>query len=343
MSQAGLFLGLNPDSYMLLATALLSAVIMAVLGHLMSIRVVEQQRAERAARNVPPPPSPTSRPSPAKSSGPNATLDLHGILNSKNTTKEEEYSRQRGGPVRSLRSKRTVKKADGGTETISEATPFYDCETFVGEEGEIVTFDTLWNRMGVPDRNPFEGGNSQGEGGCGVGEGARVLREPPYLKLSELVKPRVLQYYVKKQAQCYATPAANACFAIPPRALSALAVATINNLIVGCGGLATIILSGKGLKRMDAEAFCAKHMRDGGGGGRIFVKEHRVLVSNSNESTVALVRQLKDTIRGQMQRLIHVDFSAEVVKELRRFKIEAYRYDDGDAGGFEKALDGLKF
>ena len=110
MSQAGLFLGLNPDSYMLLATALLSAVIMAVLGHLMSIRVVEQQRAERAARNVPPPPSPTSRPSPAKPSGPNATLDLHGILNSKNTTKEEEHSRQRGGPVRSLRSKRTVKK-----------------------------------------------------------------------------------------------------------------------------------------------------------------------------------------------------------------------------------------
>ena len=114
MSQAGLFLGLNPDSYIVLVTVLLSAVVMAVMDHLMSIRVVEQ-RAQRAARNgggggIPPPPSPTSGPSPAKPSGPNSTLDLHGILNGKSSTKEEEYARQRGGPVRSLRSKRTVKK-----------------------------------------------------------------------------------------------------------------------------------------------------------------------------------------------------------------------------------------
>ena len=163
-------------------------------------------------------------------------------------------------------------------------------------------------------------------------------------QLSEL-EPHSLQKYVKIQTRAYAAPPFYACFVIPqlpPCALSALAVATLNSLIVGCGGLATIILSGKGLKRKDAKDFCARHLRDGGGGGggQIFAKEHRVLVSNSKESTVALVRQLKDTIRGNVQRLVHVDFSGEVVKELRRFKIEAYRYDGGGVG-IEKALDGV--
>ena len=64
-----------------------------------------------------------------------------------------------------------------------------------------------------------------------------------------------------------------------------------------------------------------------------------MLVSNSNESTVALVRQLKDTIRGANQRLVHLDFSENVVKELRRFKLEAYKYGEGgDDVGIEDIL-----
>ena len=63
--------------------------------------------------------------------------------------------------MRSLRYKRTVKQGSGEVATTTEAVPFYDCETFIGEGGQTVTFDTMWERIGVPEANPY------GEGGSG--------------------------------------------------------------------------------------------------------------------------------------------------------------------------------
>ena len=105
--------------------------------------------------------------------------------------------------------------------------------------------------------------------------GVVVTRSPPFPKLSQL-EPRSMQSYVKLQAARYSSPF-HVCIAITLyRKLSALSVATLNNLIVGCGGLATIIISGDGLARKDCVGFCQRYTCDGlGEGCRIFVKKHR--------------------------------------------------------------------